>query len=153
MAGGDGHLVEVARVPGGDDQATADGVGRVELEAFDPPEKLINLVDRPSVGGLPRSPLPAVDGSEFAIGVGPFVPDRNAVLLQVGDVRRTPEEPDQLMHDRPEREPLRRDRRESPSQIVPGLPPEDAQGVDLPAGRRQDGAGRLADPMVPHVVK
>ena len=41
----------------------------------------------------------AVDGAQFAIGVGPFVPDRHAVVLQPAHVGRALEEPQQFIDD------------------------------------------------------
>ncbi len=42
-----------------------------------------DLVDVAAVGGVPAAPLLAVDRAELAVLVGPFVPDRHAVLAQV----------------------------------------------------------------------
>ena len=41
-----------------------------------------DLVDVAAVGRRPGAPLHAVDRAEVAVRVGPFVPDRDAVLLQ-----------------------------------------------------------------------
>ena len=40
-----------------------------------------------------------VDRAEIAIGVGPFVPDRNAVVLEIFDVGIAFEKPQQFVHD------------------------------------------------------
>jgi len=52
-----------------------------------------------AVGRRPRAPLGAVDGAKFAVGVGPFVPDRHAVVLQPAHVGRALEEPQQFIDD------------------------------------------------------
>ena len=137
-------LFNIGRVPGRDDQAPAYRCGGIGLDRFDARDQVGDLVDVPAVGGLPRTPLLAVDRPQFPIGVGPFVPDRDSVFLQVGDIRRTPQEPDQLVNDRIERQPLGRDERESQAQIKPNLSTENAEGVDLLARRAQHGAGRLS---------
>src|SRR5271165_1238025 len=71
----------------------------------------------------------------------------SAVFLEIGDIRRAPEEPDQLVNDGAERQALGRDERESLAKVKSDLPAEDAEGVDLLSRRAQHGAGRL-----PHAV-
>jgi hypothetical protein len=53
------------------------------------------------------------------------------VFLEIGDIRRAPEEPDQLVNDGMERQALGRDERESLAKVKSDLPAEDAEGVDL----------------------
>ena len=55
---------------------------------------------RPSGAGHERHWY-AVDRAEIAVRVGPFVPDRDPVLLQPADVRVAPEKPQQLVDHRP----------------------------------------------------
>src|SRR5690349_24579711 len=45
----------------------------------------------------PRPPLHAVDGPEITRGVGPLVPDRDAVVLEPLDVGVASEEPEELV--------------------------------------------------------
>jgi hypothetical protein len=52
-----------------------------------------------AVPGRPGAPLVAVDGAEIALLVGPFVPDGDAVVLQVLDVGVAPQEPEQFVDD------------------------------------------------------
>jgi len=48
----------------------------------------------------PGAPLLAIDRAEIAILVGPFVPDRNAMIPKVFDVGVAGQEPQKLMDDR-----------------------------------------------------
>src|SRR5690606_9061793 len=49
-----------------------------------------------AVGRGPRAPLHAVYRAQVAVGVGPFVPDRDAALLQPADVGIAPQKPEQF---------------------------------------------------------
>src|SRR3546814_5529232 len=94
MAGGEGHAVQLRRIPGGDDLAAGGGV------AVDEGDEVRDLVDMDAVRPLPVAPLLAVDGAEVARLVGPFVPDADLVLLEVRDVGVALQEPEQLDADR-----------------------------------------------------
>src|SRR5690606_25003034 len=72
---------------------------------------------------------------------GPLVPDADAVLAQVGDVGLSLEEPEQLVHDRPEVQLLRGDQRKPLGQVEAHLPSEDRTGADA-------GPIRLSDAVV-----
>ena len=87
VAGRQGHLVQLRHIPGADQQAP--GV-RVVFDLLHHPGDLV--YDR-AVGAAPGTPLRAIDGTQFALLVGPFVPDGNAVVLQITDVRVAPQEP------------------------------------------------------------
>src|SRR5690606_25591300 len=50
----------------------------------------------------PGAPLITINRPEIAVLVCPFIPDRDAIFLQIGDVRIAFEEPEQFMDDRPE---------------------------------------------------
>ncbi len=78
------HLTELADVPGADDDPAR---VRIRAQQLDRARDLIHGL---AVGRRPTAPLLAVDGSEIAVLVGPFVPDRDTVLVQVADVRITP---------------------------------------------------------------
>src|SRR5581483_10945503 len=64
---------------------------------------------------------------EVAILVGPFVPDGDAVVLQISDVGVAFEEPEQLMHDRLQRQPLGGQHRKTRRQVEAHLVAEDRQ--------------------------
>ena len=94
MAGRQRHLVDVGRVPGGDDQPA-----RIRI-ALDHLDDMADLVDGLAVLRRPRAPLLAVDRPEVAALVGPFVPDAHAVLVEIFDVGVAGQEPEQLVDDR-----------------------------------------------------
>ncbi|MCK7473521.1 MAG: hypothetical protein MZV49_08415 [Rhodopseudomonas palustris] len=73
--------VDIGRVPRRHDQPAANR--RLRLIIVD---HLRDLVDAAAVGGRPGPPLRAIDRAEVAVGIGPLVPDRDAVVLQVLDV-------------------------------------------------------------------
>src|SRR6185369_13985334 len=65
-----------------------------------------------------------VDRPEIAVLVGPFVPDADAVLLQVGDVGVALQEPQQFVDDGLEMQLLGGNHREAPAQVETHLPAE-----------------------------
>ena len=62
--------------------------------------KIDKLVDLAPVEGLPATPLLAIDRTEISVPVSPFVPDRNAILLQIADICIAADEPEQFVNDR-----------------------------------------------------
>ena len=64
---------------------------------------------------------------EVAVGVGPVVPDRDAVVFQIFNVGLAPQEPEQFMHDRPEGKPLGGQHRKARCEIEAHLMAEDRQ--------------------------
>ena len=117
VTGGQRHIVHLAWVPGGDDEAAAVGV------VFDLFDEVRNLV-----GGAARfreaAPLVAVDGAEVAIFIGPFVPNGDAVVFQVFDVGVAIEEPQEFVDDGFQVEFLGGDEREAAAQVIAALHPE-----------------------------
>ena len=73
---------------------------RVRIAA-DLREQVGDLVDVRAVRRRPRPPLIAIDGSQVAVGVGPLVPYRHAVGLEVRGIGVPGQEPQELMDDRP----------------------------------------------------
>ena len=130
------HLGHLGDVPGRDDVPAGVRVGPQRLHDRG------DLVDVPAVRGRPGPPLVPVDRPEFALGVGPLVPDADPALLQPADVGRALQEPQQLHHHRPDVHLLGGDQRESGGQIEPHLVAEDAAGagagavgLDRPGGQ------------------
>src|ERR1700730_18029089 len=123
------HLVDIGRIPRAHDQAP-----RIRI-APDHVDDVGDLVDAAPVRRRPGSPLRSVDGAEIAIGVGPFVPDRNAMVLEIFDVGIAGEKPQQLVHDRFQRQLLGGQHRESGGQIEAHLMAE---------YRQRAGAGAVA---------
>ena len=101
------HLVDVGRIPGGDDQAA-----RIRI-APDHVHHVGDLVDGAAVLRRPGAPLLAVDRAEIAVLVGPFVPDPHAVVVEIFDVGVAGQEPEQLVDDRLEVQLLGGDQREA----------------------------------------
>ena len=87
------HAIYISRVPGGDDQSPA---VRALLDHF---HHVGDLVDHAAIGGVPAAPLVAIDWAKVAVGIGPFVPDAHAVVLEVLDVGIARQEPKQLVDD------------------------------------------------------
>lgn len=112
VAWGQVHAVDLAGVPGRDDDAARLGVVADEVEG------LGDLVEVAAVGGGPGAPLVAVDVAEVAVGAGPFVPDAHAVLLQVAHVGVAGQEPQQLVDDAPQVHPLGGEQGEAPAEVV-----------------------------------
>ena len=87
------HLIDETRVPRGNDVAAGIRVG------LDLLHQLGNLVGVGAVGVGPTTPLVAVDRTEVAVLIGPFVPNPHAVVLEVLDVGIALQKPQQLMDD------------------------------------------------------
>lgn len=74
----------------------------------------------------------AVDGSEVAVGVGPFVPDGDIVLVEVVDVGVASEEPEEFVDDGAGVDFFGGDEGEAVGEVETELTPED--GVRAGAG-------------------
>lgn len=123
MTGRQLHLRNVGHVPCRDNHAARIGI------VFDLLQHLGDLVDVLAVGCRPGAPLVTVDRSEVAFGIGPFVPDRDAIVFQVSGVGRAGQEPDQFMNDRFQVQLLGGDQREAFLQIEAHLVAEYRTGA------------------------
>lgn len=111
---------DIGRIPCADDMAAAIGGG---FNLFD---QLGDLVDRSLAGPcVPMPPLGAIDGTEVPIFICPFVPNGNAVFLEVSDIGIAFEEPKKFVNDRAEVEFFCGEEREGFAQRVAGLGTED----------------------------
>ncbi len=115
------HAVDVGWIPGADDEAA-----RIRIAA-DGLHHIGDLIDGAAVAGRPRPPLPPVDRAELTHRIRPFVPDRDAVVVEIFDVGVPREEPQQLVDNRLEVQLLGRDQREALRQIEPHLVAEYGQ--------------------------
>src|ERR1700733_11156862 len=88
------HALDLGHVPGRDHEAARVGV------AADLVDYPCDLIVCPAVWPLPGAPLLTVDRAEITVFIGPFVPDGNAMRLEIGDVGVAPQKPDQLANDR-----------------------------------------------------
>src|SRR4051812_22466947 len=77
VAGRQGHLVQLAHVPGAHDQTPAVGFG------FDLFDHLVDLINRASIPRAPVAPLSAVNPSQIAFAIRPLIPNRDAMLVEV----------------------------------------------------------------------
>jgi hypothetical protein len=81
-------------------------------------DHLRNLVNARAVRIRPGAPLATVDTfPQFAICVGPFIPDSHAVLFKIGDVCLAPQKPKQFVNNGFEVQLFSRDEREALLQI------------------------------------
>ena len=94
MAGRQGHVVDIGRVPGRDDVAAAVRVG------FQALNHRRNLINHPAVRRGPRAPLLAIDWAKLAVGVGPFIPDADTALLQPAHIGVAAQKPKEFKDDR-----------------------------------------------------
>ena len=121
MAGLRLHPLELAHVPGADDDAARIRVAAQLLERH------ADLIDGAPVGRQPGAPLLAVDRAQLAALIGPLVPDGDAVLAQPRDVGVAAQEPEQLVDDRAQVDRLGGDQRESLRQVEAQLLAEQRQ--------------------------
>ncbi len=139
VAGHESHAIQFTYVPGAYDDPPRIGVIPQH------PDRLVDLIHGAPVPGRPRTPLGAVDRAEIAVLVGPLVPDRHAVVVEIRDVGVACEKPQQLVDDRLQMELLRRHEREAAAQIETHLVPENRQ-------RAGPCTIVLARPVIPHVT-
>ena len=123
VAGRELHLAEIGNVPGRNHKTT--GI-RIATDLLQQPFDLVmGLPVRP----LPGAPLAAIDRAEVAALVCPFIPDRDAVLLQIFDVGIALQEPQQLMDDGLQMQPLGGHEREALRQVEAHLVSENRDGA------------------------
>ena len=65
----------------------------IRIDLLQHPSDLINV---PSISRWPGAPLIAVNGTQVAVLVGPFVPDRHTIFVKRMDVRVTFQKPEQF---------------------------------------------------------
>ena len=82
------------------------------------------MVDLVAIGRLPAPPLRTIDRTEFAIGIGPLVPNAHAVFLQITDVGVAAQQPQQFMDDGFGMQLLGGQQRKAGGQIETHLPTE-----------------------------
>src|SRR4051794_13301147 len=89
-----GHPRQLGHVPGAHDQSPRIGLRANLFDHF------ANLIDRFARPPGPRPPLAAIDGPQLALSVGPFVPNRYAMLVEITDISFAAEEPQEFVDDR-----------------------------------------------------
>ena len=139
MAGCERHFVDLTGVPGADDQAARVRVG---LDLFNDAG---NLVYGRTIRRRPGAPLHSVHRAQFAVFIGPLVPDGDSMVAQVAYVRFSLKKPQQFVDDGLEMQFLGGQRRERPAQVEAHLVAEDTQ-------RAGAGAVRFRCALVAHVA-
>src|ERR1700730_2100890 len=118
MTGWQRHPSDLGGIPGAHDQAPA-------LRIFSElREDVVDLVDVRTVRALPIAPLRAVDATKIAFSVGPLIPYRDAVFVEVAHIGVAAQKPEQLVDDRFQMELLRGKQRKFLSQIESRLSAE-----------------------------
>src|SRR3954465_13646513 len=74
----------------------------------------------------PRAPLAAIYRPQLALGIGPLVTNRYAMLVEISNVGFASQKPQQFVFDRLEMHLLRCNKREARGQIETHLVPKDA---------------------------
>lgn len=92
VAWGKIHPVEIGDIPSGNDYTA--GVGIIPDIIYG----ARNLVDVTAIIVRPRAPLVAVNMTQRAIGVSPFVPDADSVILEILHVGVAIEEPKKFVY-------------------------------------------------------
>src|SRR5262249_40068469 len=100
-----------------------------------------DLIDVCAAGHRPGTPLPPVDRPKLAVLVGPFVPDGYAVLVEITNIRRSLQEPEQLVDDRLDVQILGSDERKAVFEVEAHLRAEQTQ-------RARAGAVPFAEPIM-----
>ena len=93
MAWRKGHLWNIGDIPSTDNQTSRIGIGPYLLL------DVSDLIDALAVRALPRPPLLAINRPQFAIVIGPLIPNRYPVLLEIRDVGFPFEEPKEFVSD------------------------------------------------------
>ena len=91
MAGHERHFGEIGYIPGADDQPAAIGIG------FDLMDQILYLINHHTICTLPATPLFAVNRTQFAICIGPLVPDTDSVFLEIANIGFSLQKPKQFM--------------------------------------------------------
>src|SRR5436190_7949239 len=88
------HPADLGRIPCAHDESPALWI------RFDLRDDVVDLIDTHAAFAAPIAPLRTVNAAEFAVFVGPFIPDRDAMFVEVANVRIAAQEPEQLVDDR-----------------------------------------------------
>jgi len=91
-----------------------------------------DLVDRFAVPPRPRPPLVPIDRPQFALCVGPLIPDRHAMFVEITHVRVATQKPEQLVNNGLEMQLFCGERGETVAEGKPRLGAEN--GISARAG-------------------
>ena len=105
------HGVDLGGIPSTNDQSTTRWIFSNLANHFG------DLIDVSSVQATPIAPLRTVNATEISIFVRPFVPNADAVFVQIFDIGVTTQKPKQLVNDRFEMKLFRRQQGKTLAQI------------------------------------
>src|SRR5437762_14031105 len=88
------HPADLSRIPCAHDESPALWI------RFDLRDDAVDLIDAHAAFAAPIAPLRTVNATELAVVVGPFIPDCNAMFVEITNVRIAAQEPEQLVDDR-----------------------------------------------------
>ena len=94
VAGWQRHFTDFRGIPSGDNDPTAVRLGP------DHGYRFRDLVDRAAIRAAPTPPLRPVNPAKIAIFIRPFVPNTDAIVLQIPNVCLPAKKPEQLVDDR-----------------------------------------------------
>jgi hypothetical protein len=115
------HSIKFTRVPGANQMPPAVRGG------LDLVDDLIELMNRPAFRRAPVTSLGSVDTTEVTVSIGPFIPDANAVFVEIRCIRVSANKPQQLINHGPQVNLLGRQEWEAVIQRIPRLGTEDGQ--------------------------
>src|SRR5437762_7871559 len=101
------HPADLGRIPCAHDESPALWI------RFDLPDDVVDLIDAHAAFAAPIAPLRTVNTAEVAVIVGPFIPDRDPVFVEITNIRIAAQEPQHLVDNRFDVQLFRREQRES----------------------------------------
>ena len=99
---------------------------RIVFELFNERGDLVNMR---ATRRLPTAPLLAINRPQIAVCIGPLIPNRDAVLFQIGDICIAGQKPEQLVNDGLQVQFLGRQNRKTVTQIKSHLMAEHRQSA------------------------
>src|SRR5207253_6062595 len=88
------RFVDFSWIPSGHDESPTCRI------RFDLRNDLVDLIDSGAVSTAPVAPLRAISAAEFAIFIGPFVPNGDAAFIEITHIGVAAQKPEQLVDDR-----------------------------------------------------
>ena len=107
MAGGESHLVNFCHIPSAHYHASRVGIILQSIH------NALDLVDVSTIIVRPRTPLMPINRAQFAVFVGPFVPNSHTIFLKIFHVCVSIEKPKQFVNNGFEVQLLRSEQRKA----------------------------------------
>ena len=109
------HLLQLAHIPGRHQQSPRIWV---PLYLF---YQTTDLVHMSSVRRPPRAPLMSINGTQFAVGACPLVPNTHPMVMQILHIRVATQKPQQLVYNGTQMQFLRSQQRKTVVKMEPHL--------------------------------